>query len=135
KDHQLDGVAWLQHLWSLSPTACRGALLADDMGLGKTIQLLTFIAQCLEQDPSIDPFLIVAPVSLLENWKEEIDKFFEPGSLPVLTLYGPALRQKRMPQHEIEEELLNAGVARLVKRDWLGTAKFVLTTYETLRDL
>src|SRR6202034_1723200 len=30
KDHQLDGVAWLQHLWSLSPGACRGALLADD---------------------------------------------------------------------------------------------------------
>ena len=88
KDHQLTGVAWLQHLWGLSPTACRGALLADDMGLGKTIQLLTFIAHCLEQDPGIDPFLIVAPVSLLENWKEEIDKFFEPGTLPVLTLFG-----------------------------------------------
>jgi hypothetical protein len=135
KDHQLVGVGWLQHLWSLSPTACRGALLADDMGLGKTIQLLTFIAYCLEMNSDIDPFLIVAPVSLLENWKEEIDKFFEAGTLPILTLYGPTLRQKRMPQRAIEEELLNAGVGRLLARDWLGDAKVVLTTYETLRDL
>jgi hypothetical protein len=24
--------------------------------------------------------LVVAPVSLLQNWKEEIEKFFNPGS-------------------------------------------------------
>jgi len=135
KDHQLDGVAWLQHLWSLSPGACRGALLADDMGLGKTIQLLTFIAGCLERDPAIDPVLIVAPVSLLENWKEEIDKFFKPGTFPVLTLYGPALREKRLPREAIEDELLHAGIVRLLVRGWLGNAKVVLTNYETLRDL
>jgi SNF2 family DNA or RNA helicase len=82
KQHQLEGLRWLQHLWAHSPTACRGALLADDMGLGKTIQILAFIATCLEADPAADPFLIVAPVSLLENWKEEIDKFFALGALP-----------------------------------------------------
>jgi hypothetical protein len=135
KDHQLSGVSWLQHLWSLSPSSCRGALLADDMGLGKTIQLLVFIAQCLEHDRSIDPFLIVAPVSLLENWKEEIDKFFNAGSLPILTLYGPALREKRAPQSTLNEELARSGITRLLVRDWLGDAKVVMTTYETLRDL
>jgi superfamily II DNA or RNA helicase len=134
-EHQRAGVAWLQHLWSRSPGACRGALLADDMGLGKTLQLLTFICSCLESDPAIDPVLVVAPVSLLENWKEEIDKFFLPGTLSVLTLYGPALRAKRLPQAAIQEELLHAGVARLLIRGWLGNAKVVLTTYETLRDL
>jgi SNF2 family DNA or RNA helicase len=77
----------------------------------------------------------VAPVSLLENWKEEIDKFFEPGTLPVLTLYGSALREKRLPRKAIEDELVHAGIARLLVRDWLGSAKVVLTTYETLRDL
>ena len=39
-----------------------------------------------------------------------------------------------MPQKAIEEELRNAGVARLLIRGWLGNAKIVLTTYETLRD-
>jgi len=135
KEYQLHGVAWLQHLWSCSPTDCRGALLADDMGLGKTVQLLTFIARCLEDDPSINPFLVVAPVSLLENWKEEIEKFFKAGAIPVLTLYGPALLAKRLSRDAIEAELAGAGVVKLLERDWLGNAKVVLTTYETLRDL
>lgn len=135
KEHQLHGVTWLQHLWSRSPSDCRGALLADDMGLGKTVQILAFIASCLENDPSIDPFLVVAPVSLLENWKEEIEKFFEAGAMPVLTLYGPALSEKRLSRDAIEAELTGAGVVKLLARDWLGKAKVVLTTYETLRDL
>jgi hypothetical protein len=88
RDHQLAGVTWLQHLWAHSPQQCRGALLADDMGLGKTIQILTFIASCLERTPELPPVLIVAPVALLENWREEVEKFFTPGALPVLTLYG-----------------------------------------------
>ena len=135
KDHQLSGVAWLQHLWSLSPVACRGALLADDMGLGKTIQLLAFIAAAIEEKPGIDPFLIVAPVSLLENWKEEIEKFFTPGAMRVLTLYGPSLAEKRVPKHSLDAELVQGGATRLLSPGWLGGAQVVLTTYETLRDL
>ena len=135
KEHQLAGLLWLQHLWSCSPSNCRGALLADDMGLGKTIQLLAFIASCLEADPDIDPFLIVAPVSLLENWKEEIGKFFEDGSMPVMTLYGSTLSKKYLPRETLEEELTQAGVLKLLTPGWIGNAKVVLTTYETLRDL
>ena len=133
--HQLSGIAWLQHLWRRSPGACRGALLADDMGLGKTLQLLTFMAWCLEQDAAIDPFLIVAPVALLENWKQEIDTFFVSGTFSVLTLYGSALHEKRVPRTAIQQELLHAGITRLLIRGWVGNAKVVLTTYETLRDL
>lgn len=132
KDHQLSGVAWLQHLWSLSPHECRGALLADDMGLGKTLQLLTFIAACLEENPTVEPFLIVAPVSLLENWREEMEKFFTPGTFPLLTLYGGDLAKLRTPKDGVDDELIGI---RLLRRDWLGNAKVVLTTYETLRDL
>lgn len=135
KDHQMEGVAWLQFLWSKSPAECRGALLADDMGLGKTIQLLAFMAAAVEADPKCDPFLVVAPVSLLENWKEEIEKFFEKGSLPVLTLYGPTLAAVRLSKDDVDAELAGAGVTRLLKRRWVGDAKVVLTTYETLRDL
>lgn len=132
KDHQFSGIAWLQHLWNLSPHECRGALLADDMGLGKTLQLLTFIAACLEENPTADPFLIVAPVSLLENWREEMEKFFMPKTFPLLTLYGDDLARLRTPKDGMDDELLGI---RLLRRDWLGNAKVVLTTYETLRDL
>jgi hypothetical protein len=134
-DHQKVGLSWLQHLWRLSPAFCRGCVLADDMGLGKTIQLLSFIAFCLEKNRDIEPILVVAPVALLENWKEEIDKFFVPNSMPVLTLYGDTLKGKRLPKLQLDQELAKQGITRLLKRDWLGDAKVVLTTYETLRDL
>jgi len=135
KEHQVVGIAWLQHLWGKSPTDCRGALLADDMGLGKTLQLLCLMAAAIEENPDVDPFLVVAPVSLLENWKEEIDKFFLPGAMPVLTLYGPDLAGKRLPRQALDDALASAGIVRLLERDWIGGAKIVLTTYETLRDL
>ena len=135
KDHQREGLAWLQHLWSKSPDNCRGAVLADDMGLGKTLQLLSFIVGCLEDQPDLDPFLVVAPVSLLENWCEEVEKFFQPDALPILTLYGKTLADKRLPKEKIDNALMDKGVEILLRRDWLGNAKLVLTTYETLRDL
>lgn len=135
KEHQLHGVAWLQHLWRHSPAACRGALLADDMGLGKTIQLLTFMAVAIECDPGIAPFLVVAPVSLLENWKEEIVKFFKPSAMKVLTLYGADLASKRVSRNALDQGLIEAGSPKLLSRGWLGSANVVLTTYETLRDL
>lgn len=43
-----------------------GALLADDMGLGKTLQAL-----CVLRTPA----LVVAPTSLLGNWRDEIERF------------------------------------------------------------
>jgi hypothetical protein len=135
KQHQLQGVAWLQHLWHHAPQHCRGALLADDMGLGKTLQILTFIARCLEDDPNLKPILIIAPVSLLENWQEEIEKFFKPNTFSVLMLYGETLKEQKLDKSEIDPQLINEGLVKFLKPHWLGTAKVVLTTYETLRDL
>ncbi len=83
KPYQMVGVAWLQNLWDASPDNCRGTVLADDMGLGKTLQLLTFIAACFEADPAQPPALVVAPVALLENWRNELERFFVPGTLPL----------------------------------------------------
>ena len=135
KQHQLQGVALLQHLWGNAPQNCRGTLLADDMGLGKTLQILTFIARCLEDEPNINPVLILAPVSLLENWQEEIEKFFKPHTLPVLMLYGANLSDKKLDRSEIDPQLIREGLVKFLMPNWPGDAKVVLTTYETLRDL
>ena len=132
KPHQLHGVAWLQHLWRRTPDV-RGCLFADDMGLGKTLQLLTFIIWQHETCRDALPTLVVAPVSLLENWSNEIGKFFGPG-LRVLTLYGDALREVRMPRQALEDALIDQGLTKFLRPDWLGDAQIVLTTYETLRD-
>lgn len=135
--HQREGLAWMQHLYSLQTDyQVRGAVLADDMGLGKTFQLLALMAYLIERDSNIDPMLVVAPVSLLENWAEEARKFFKEGSLPLLTAYGDALASLRVPRAQVDQRLqADDGLVKFLRPNWIGNAKIVLTTYETLRDL
>ena len=135
KSHQFVGVAWLQHLWRMSPAHCRGTVLADDMGLGKTLQLLTFMASCFEVEPDLPPALVVAPVALLENWRLELERFFLPETLPLKILYGDELRSWRVNKQELDRELASKGITKLLRKGWVGNAKLVLTTYETMRDL
>lgn len=135
REHQLKGVGWLQHLYSLSPDITSGCILADDMGLGKTIQLLTFIAWCIEKEPDGLPILIVAPVSLLDNWEREMFNFLEPWlATDTLKLYGQALTEARMHKSDIPVELKQYGIQNLLRLGWRRNRRVVLTTYETMRD-
>ena len=103
------------------------------MGLGKTLQLLAFILGYLERDNVPHPCLIVAPVSLLDNWGNEIKKFFD-TDIEVKKLYGKTLTDAKYKKNEIPLEIRNKGIGNVLHSEWLGDAKIVLTTYETLRD-
>jgi HJR/Mrr/RecB family endonuclease len=132
KQHQLYGIAWFQHLVSKAPAECRGALLADDMGLGKTVQLLSLLAWYYEQNPNSAPSIIFAPKSLLENWKGETEKFFNPSFPEALVLYGDALKERKQPLGLIDAQLQAKGIVELLRPNWAGAAKVIITTYETL---
>ena len=134
RDHQLKGVAWLQYLFKQSPNHISGCLLADDMGLGKTLQLLTFIANYFETELNAEPVLIVAPVSLLDNWENELKNFFDASNLSTLKLYGSTLAAAKLGRHEASESDRQLGIKHRLKPNWRGQAKIVLATYETLRD-
>ena len=69
-DYQKCGVNWLNYMFD---SKC-GCILADSMGLGKTIQII-FMLFHIKKTINNSTSLIVCPVSLLENWKREIDKF------------------------------------------------------------
>lgn len=77
RPHQREGVAWMQKV--SKERLGTGVLLADDMGLGKTLQVWSYLHWRI-LSPSFDvggPTMVVAPVSLLENWQAEYAKFFE----------------------------------------------------------
>ena len=72
RPYQQQGYAWLHQLWS----AGVGGILADDMGLGKTLQALALICAVHEEEPpDTDPFLVVAPTSVVSNWAAEAARF------------------------------------------------------------
>lgn len=130
--HQSECLAWLQHLWAAGPDNCAGALLADDMGLGKTLQALAFIAAERERVTDLPPALIVAPVSLLENWKREIQNFFDDGALDCLVFAAADARRWRATMAELAPEDIERGLITQLRRGWTQGASVVVTTYDTL---
>ena len=49
-------------------------ILADEMGLGKTLQCISLLAHMIEMGVK-GPFIIAAPLSTLNNWVREFQKF------------------------------------------------------------
>ena len=70
RDYQIIGIKWLYNIYKCG----FGGILADEMGLGKSIQLIYFIKQIIKEKNDAK-ILIVAPTSLIYNWKNEFDKF------------------------------------------------------------
>ncbi|AGY40171.1 DEAD/DEAH box helicase [Streptococcus ilei] len=79
RDYQELGVRWLSMLNHYG----FGGILADDMGLGKTLQTIAFLSSVVTADSKI---LILAPSSLIYNWKEEFEKFAP--QMKVEVIYG-----------------------------------------------
>ena len=102
RPYQRLGVAWLWHLQQHG----LGGVLADEMGLGKTIQALALLSVAgpaaanessrpnapARGNPPRPPSLVIAPASLLENWRREAGRFA--GALRVFVHHG----EKRLTQ-------------------------------------
>ena len=72
RPYQKDGVYWMRFLEESG--LC--GILADEMGLGKTLQTLAWLnLERVRESARGKPALIVAPTSLLENWRRECAKF------------------------------------------------------------
>ncbi|KAG1341903.1 ATP-dependent DNA helicase DDM1 [Cocos nucifera] len=70
KPYQIKGVKWLISLWQNG----LNGILADQMGLGKTIQTIGFLAH-LKGKGLDGPYMIIAPLSTLSNWVNEVSRF------------------------------------------------------------
>ena len=71
RPYQQEGLRWLQHLRAHDA----GGILADDMGLGKTLQTIAHLVAEKEAGRLDAPALIVAPTSVVGNWRRELGRF------------------------------------------------------------
>lgn len=97
RPYQREGLGWLQFLRSYD----LGGVLADDMGLGKTVQALAHLALEVHQGRADQPSLVVAPTSLVSNWRREAAQFAP--DLRVLVLHGPGRKAlfREIPRHDL----------------------------------
>ena len=84
RGYQWHGACWMQHLRALGVNG----LLADDMGLGKTLQTIVHLSLERSQGRLALPALVVAPTSLLHNWRQELESFAP--SLRTCVVHGAA---------------------------------------------
>lgn len=162
--HQREGIEWLTGLMSASlegrdssPHRVQGAILADDMGLGKTYMTLVALREFMELEQAkgreVRPTLAVLPVSLIENWEEELSKTFHENpyddvvvlqgnrDLPRFRLRGAHRETVASPSGLDEEGMLADDAIRLslrVGENYEGArldvpGRLVLTTYDALR--
>jgi len=162
--HQVEAITWLashsargghrKHWRPDDRSWGTGALLADDMGLGKTLSALLFLGKWLSYWKEISgetpaATLVVAPLSLLENWRNEISLAFSDGTSPFsrVVLGIPAADLKKFHacpggrdivqsstdgSAGVEQYGLRFGDGTEASLDQPGTC--VITTYQSLRD-
>ncbi len=156
-EHQKEAVKWIYNLYQSSLKSkgrIRGGILADDMGLGKTLTCLLGMKSIVDYHSEVNKkndksFMVVAPVTLLKNWKEEYEKFFNIGFFTdiiilntqadldkfKLTKYEDEIKQEHTPG---EPQLKEMERRLKIKKDGFGETaldlpgRLILTNYETM---
>ena len=113
RPYQKTGVAWLSFMRELGLGAC----LADDMGLGKTMQVIAMLLRrpAAQSAKNRRPGLLLAPASLLANWRAEIDRF------------APGVRYRVLHPSEMAADEWRR--ARAKPAEAVGECDLALTTY------
>jgi DNA repair and recombination protein RAD54B len=129
RPHQKEGVQFLYKCVTESVVLQRGAILADDMGLGKSLQTIALLETLLKQGPqgvpTVKKALIVAPSSLLDNWRAEILKWVGEASTVKAIILGTSSSTASKQEQEKKQTLLDFKFGRLYN---IG-----IISYETLR--
>lgn len=114
KQHQLIALGWLASLYSKGLSG----ILGDEMGLGKTLTAIALLCHLMEEKENHGPFLVVAPLSVVDHWQKEFEK------------YASTVKTLRYIGEKEEREELRG---KLKKRDPSVDFNVLITTPELLR--
>ena len=98
RTYQQEGLNWMVFLDENRLGGC----LADDMGLGKTLQTIAFLQHLKNNNPKTQlTNLVVAPTSLMFNWKAELQKFAPKLSVLVYSGANREELKEQIMQHDV----------------------------------
>lgn len=126
-----------------------GGIIGDEMGLGKTVQVTAFLG-ALHFSNMYKPSIIVCPVTLLRQWKREIQKWYPRFHVEILhdsahDISGGKKQSKSsgsdgesegISDGDIEEDFPSRKKKKwdfLLNRVLRSESGLLLTTYEQLR--
>lgn len=128
RDYQLEGVNWLLWNWWLH----RPCILADEMGLGKTIQTIAFLHQLrvMEATKVRGPFIVVGPLSLVDQWQTEINTWSP--QMNCIVYHGSTEARELIQQHEFyfSEPFVSKATSQNLRKANVCKFNILLTTYE-----
>lgn len=93
KSYQMFGLNWMISLYNNN----LNGILADEMGLGKTIQTISLFAYLIEHKNNEGPFLIVVPLTTINNWMNEFAKWAP--KIQCITYKGKKHERPLLAQH------------------------------------
>lgn len=108
------------------------------MGLGKTCQTVSFLKllSTLDSTRVRGPFLVVAPLSLINQWQSEATAW-DPD-LNIIVYHGHADARAYLQEHEFyyNEPFVSKATASKLKRLHVTKFNLLITTYEVaMKDL
>jgi SWI/SNF-related matrix-associated actin-dependent regulator of chromatin subfamily A3 len=112
------------HEQTRPPPEFRGGLLADAPGLGKTLSIIALIARAKEDRLSslisTSTTLLVVPKTLIQTWKDELERHVRPGSISYRVYYG---KDKHKHLQELNSSDLIITTYSIVRLDWKASLK------------
>ncbi|EDO31943.1 predicted protein, partial [Nematostella vectensis] len=103
RPYQLEGVGWMRDC----ALTGHGCILGDEMGLGKTIQTISVLLLLKRTIKHTGLFLVLSPLSVMANWKNEIKRFTK--SLKVLSLIG-SKEEREITKNKLFQDIKNIDV-------------------------
>lgn len=102
------------------PNLLSGGILADDMGLGKTLQVISLMLT-----GGKGTTLIVAPVSVMSNWDQQIKRHVKPDDQPsVFTYHGD---KKASAKELMKYDVVITSYGKLAREVENGCSKVLLS--------
>eukprot|EP00026_Physarum_polycephalum_P001249 Phypoly_transcript_01250.p1 GENE.Phypoly_transcript_01250~~Phypoly_transcript_01250.p1 ORF type:complete len:1141 (+),score=298.60 Phypoly_transcript_01250:98-3520(+) len=123
RNHQLVGLNWLISRYE-NKINC---ILGDEMGVGKTLQAIAMLSYLQDEKKIRGPFLVVCPLSILQNWQDELSKFAP--KLVVKTYIGDKDEREDL-RSGIVDEILK--LPKSQQKDPQLSFNVLLTTYDMI---